>query len=622
MRAKAKNDAVSVHAIAGTHVVLLGLDVPDTARKGLLGFSIWRKDAKTGAERPLFADRHFAFMDVDAQPGTLSAASDKCPVQTFQWADYAAKPATDYVYRVAPVYGTPKALKPGDAVSVAVRTEATDNGEHAVFFNRGAAGSQAYAKKFGALRRWYLAAENGRTTWQEFIRPGDDPSGDAWRWLSRGLEEAMLAFIAQATGPQHKIRGAVYEFTHRPVIDALVAAIERGVDVKLVHHAKPQTVRLLKGGKNAKGAVVNVTVKPGDPPVIFKNMAVVEETGPDTTGAAASHAVRAAGLKDRANAKALEKMLIPRRNTQISHNKFLVLLEGDKPAQVWTGSTNFTAGGIFGQSNVGQIVRDAGVAAEYLAYWTALSKDPKNKAQKGDKPEPGFANWTVARQPDLSGPPPTGVTAIFSPRATEGMLDWYGAMLAGAKQSAHMTSAFTIAKQIEGGVKAGPKDARYYLLLESNRAPFIKAPFARMAQDSRVGFAWGDELTPDVSDTEDKLESLTGLNDFVSYIHTKYMLIDALGDDPIVITGSANFSAASTTENDENMLVIRGDTRVADVFLGEFVRLFNHFKTRNRVNAQTQAERAAGRHLCETDAWTTPWFTEGAPECAERRLYA
>jgi len=70
------------------------------------------------------------------------------------------------------------------------------------------------------------------------------------------------------------------------------------------------------------------------------------------------------------------------------------------------------------------------------------------------------------------------------------------------------------------------------------------------------------------------------------------------------------------------MLVIRGDTRVADVFLGEFVRLFNHFKTRNRVNAQTQAERAAGRHLCETDAWTTPWFTEGAPECAERLLYA
>lgn len=622
MRVKAKNDAISVHAIAGAHVVLLAMDVAPAARKGLLGFSIWRKNKATGAERPLFADRHFAFMDVDARPGSLTVTSDKCPVQTLQWADYAASPDTEYTYRVAPVYGAPRALKPGDAVTVAVRTEATDNGEHAVFFNRGAAGSQAYAKKFGALRRWYLAAQNGRTTWQAFIRPGDDPSGEAWRWLSRGLEEAMLAFIAQATGPQHKIRGAVYEFTHPPVIDALAAAIERGVDVKLVHHAKPQTMRVLKGGKAAKGGMVSVTAKPGDPPVTFANTAVIDETGPDAVGAAALHATRAAGLKDRANARAFEKMLIPRRNTQISHNKFLVLLEGDKPAQVWTGSTNFTAGGIFGQSNVGHIVRDAGVAADYLAYWTALAKDPKNKAQKGEKPETGLAAWTVARQPDLSGPPPKGVTAIFSPRATEAMLDWYGAMLAGAKRSAHMTSAFTIAKQIEAGVKAGPKDARYYLLLESNRAPFIKAPFARMAQDARVGFAWGDELTPDVSDTEDKLESLTGLNDFVSYIHTKYMLIDALGDDPIVITGSANFSSASTTENDENMLVIRGNTRVADVFLGEFVRLFNHFKVRNLVNAQTPAEREASRHLCETDAWTKPWFTDGAPENAERLLYA
>lgn len=32
------------------------------------------------------------------------------------------------------------------------------------------------------------------------------------------------------------------------------------------------------------------------------------------------------------------------------------------------------------------------------------------------------------------------------------------------------------------------------------------------------------------------------------------MLVDAFGDIPLVITGSANFSEASTTKNDENML--------------------------------------------------------------------
>jgi phosphatidylserine/phosphatidylglycerophosphate/cardiolipin synthase-like enzyme len=50
-----------------------------------------------------------------------------------------------------------------------------------------------------------------------------------------------------------------------------------------------------------------------------------------------------------------------------------------------------------------------------------------------------------------------------------------------------------------------------------------------------------------------------------------------LGDDPVVVTGSANFSEASTTGNDENMLIIRGDRRVADIYFTEFNRLFNHY---------------------------------------------
>jgi phosphatidylserine/phosphatidylglycerophosphate/cardiolipin synthase-like enzyme len=65
----------------------------------------------------------------------------------------------------------------------------------------------------------------------------------------------------------------------------------------------------------------------------------------------------------------------------------------------------------------------------------------------------------------------------------------------------------------------------------------------------------------------------TGLNSHVRYIHNQFMLIDPLSDDPIVIGGSANSSAASTEDNDENMLVIRGNRRAAGIYLGEFMRL-------------------------------------------------
>jgi len=55
------------------------------------------------------------------------------------------------------------------------------------------------------------------------------------------------------------------------------------------------------------------------------------------------------------------------------------------------------------------------------------------------------------------------------------------------------------------------------------------------------------------------------------------LLADPLSDDPIVVTGSANFSSPSTTDNDENMIIIRGNKRAADIYFTEFNRLFNHY---------------------------------------------
>ena len=52
----------------------------------------------------------------------------------------------------------------------------------------------------------------------------------------------------------------------------------------------------------------------------------------------------------------------------------------------------------------------------------------------------------------------------------------------------------------------------------------------------------------------------------IFFIHTKILMIDPLSNDPLIFTGSANFSDASLRYNDENMMLIRGDTRVADIY--------------------------------------------------------
>jgi phosphatidylserine/phosphatidylglycerophosphate/cardiolipin synthase-like enzyme len=108
------------------------------------------------------------------------------------------------------------------------------------------------------------------------------------------------------------------------------------------------------------------------------------------------------------------------------------------------------------------------------------------------------------------------------------------------------------------------------------------------------------------------VESLSNLNTNVKYVHTKYMLIDPLGNDPIVITGSANFSEASTKDNDENMLIIRGNKRVAEIYLGEFMRLYNHYAFREWANKQPADAPKTPAHLRTDNLWWKEYFGDTA----------
>ena len=83
------------------------------------------------------------------------------------------------------------------------------------------------------------------------------------------------------------------------------------------------------------------------------------------------------------------------------------------------------------------------------------------------------------------------------------------------------------------------------------------------------------------------------------------MLVDPLSNDPIVVTGSANFSEPSTNANDENMIIIRGNQRAADIYFTEFNRLFNHYYFRavySNVKQERQTKEA-NIFLLPNDKW-------------------
>jgi phosphatidylserine/phosphatidylglycerophosphate/cardiolipin synthase-like enzyme len=111
---------------------------------------------------------------------------------------------------------------------------------------------------------------------------------------------------------------------------------------------------------------------------------------------------------------------------------------------------------------------------------------------------------------------------------------------------------------------------------------------------------------------------------FVFFVHTKFLLIDPLSDDPLVCSGSANFSSGSLLQNDENMMLIRGDTRVADIYMTEFDRIFRHFYFRNIANelaAVKTSDEARSIFLDETDKWSESYFKKGTLKNNRRLMF-
>jgi phosphatidylserine/phosphatidylglycerophosphate/cardiolipin synthase-like enzyme len=556
MRAGKTHDGLTMHVVAGTHAVLLGFDLADPA--GCLGFAVHRTDHTEGEAYWLRGMKSFPSVVPTPAPGMSFSLRDD-PVQAFQWGDYTAKPEHRYTYMVVAVGGAATNLVDLATVSVDIETEVEDDGAHGIWFNRGVAGSQAFIQHFGQYRPPKDAAE-------------DHP---AFAWLSRGLGEAFRRFVAQATGPEWGLRGAFYEFTWQTGLEALAQARADNADVALVVHGRD---------RDKPGAIQNA----------------------DTTAEDNHAAVTAAGLDPAVTWRTAPS------NSALQHNKFLVLTHNTKPVAVWTGSTNLTQGAVFGHSNVGHLIHDAATAQQFLDYWERLADAACDT--------PALKAWTHANNPvDVAAAqPPAGITAIFSPRTGTSLLDWYAKLFDSATRSAHITGAFGLNKVFRDKLDVDHDVVRTVLL---DKKPSASQAIPTIDPDVRA--AWGSLLTKTTLDRW--AERLTGFNSYVKYIHTKIILLNPLSPSPTTITGSANYSDNSTSLHEENTVIISGDRdpgaqRVADIYLTEYQRLFQHFLFRDLAHALSTSN-TAGR-LLEDSSWTNPYYTPGSWRERQRRTFA
>jgi len=562
MRARAENAELKAAAYAGTYVVVLAWDTVDGKQPpppDILGYAIERTELNADGEAVerywLKGIKRFKDKDKGLPPGTLVSTAEH-PIQGFLWADYTAKAGTRYQFRIVPVYGKVKRPELDEAAAIVLDITA-ESEEGNVHPADGEIRHDVFFNR-GVIGSQAYAREFGNCE-----PDAENPRAPEMQWLSRGLFEALERFVGRATDGKG-LRAAFYEFHYQPVANAFVKAIEQGADVKIVYDAES-------------------TYK-------TENEATIRTARLDEYDA-----------------------VIPRTASEgIRHNKFIVLLDGNQPVAVWTGSTNISAGGIFGHSNVGHIVWDPAVAAQYLEYWEHLAK---NLTPTKLRP------LNQAATPTPNGKTPeNSVVPLFSARDgkdSNATLQWYAQRLADAKEVSCMTFAFAIDEAFQE-VLGAENDVLRYVVKDDPLGSEES-----VGRDRDVIFASGGYLGEGA--LANFLRERSNPLNRNRYIHDKFMLVDPLSDDPLVITGTANFSKPSQRINDENMLVIRGNKRVADIYFGEFMRVFDHHYARYIVRLLSENGKGdpdAG-YLKENAAdWLPAHFNPASYKAKRRRYFA
>jgi len=554
---KREGTELTVNAVAGSYVVILGLNVTGAMRKGLRGFAIQRTDHNDNETFWMRGTKVFESVEPHPAQG-VQYSSLKHPFQSFQWSDYSAKPGHTYTYKVVAMYGQPGGLDQGQSVKVKVTTESVDAVDHTIHFNRGSVATQEYARRFQNT-------------------PPSEFGQAAYDWLSRGLIEGIVQFIQRAKGSKFGLKGAFYEFQWPTVLNELAAAKSRGVDVA----------------------------------VVFDD--IDNATGPHKKNEAA---IKTAKLKS---------VTKPRANGTLMHNKFLVLTENGKPKAVLFGSTNLTENGLFGHANCTHVVENEDIAAKYLDFHKKLATDPETG--RGSD----YKSWTIEQTPAPATDFVKGMAPVFSPRANLDALDWYGELAGSAHDALFMTFAFGMNETFRAVYGKDDKILRFGLMEKEWNGRNKEAQIAairKLQARSNVVIAIGNRIP--VNNFDQWLIELDKITKeaHVQWVHLKFMLVDPLSDAPIVVTGSANFSDASTKTNDENMLVIKGNQRVADIYLGEYMRLYSHYAFREAVkifldkNPGAKPEDMRQGFLIEDSDWTETYFDPKDKSARmARRLY-
>lgn len=295
---------------------------------------------------------------------------------------------------------------------------------------------------------------------------------------------------------------------------------------------------------------------------------------------------------------------IARNTTALFHQKFIILQKKDakgnyQPQAILTGTTNFTPNGLWRQANVIHIINDETLAKSY----DQLFKQLLTSEGRGDTKTYINENHPIATDLNLF--------YSFSPRSGYVDIDLLETTINTAKSEVFICSAFSIHDRITNALKnKGLSDQVIRYGLQNKRS-------------SITGYHRNESFTVPTylrDGLENFLKENTKGQKGSIFIHLKTLITDFTTDNPTVIVGSHNFSKPASDKNDENFVLIKGDTAVADTYFCEMMRLYDHY--RFRYNRKDKTSNSPKSLFLQTDnSWTDGYFDKNDLKYEERSRF-
>jgi phosphatidylserine/phosphatidylglycerophosphate/cardiolipin synthase-like enzyme len=239
--------------------------------------------------------------------------------------------------------------------------------------------------------------------------------------------------------------------------------------------------------------------------------------------------------------------------TGIMHNKFIVFdaqSEDPNDPLVWTGSTNFTDGQVNLDANNVIIIQDQSLARAYQIEFEEMW------GSYGDEPNSANAKFGSAKKNNT--PHEFVINGIYT--------------------ECYFSPSDGVNARIVEVINTANNDLSIATMLIT-RTEMANAIAARKSAGVAVNVITNAEGGNSTTVNDILSNSLTTHYTFddvsSGILHHKYMIVDqyAAISDPMVFTGSHNWSAAADNDNDENTLVIH-DATLANIYYQQFVKRF------------------------------------------------